>query len=195
MSLKILSGQIRLIVILAGFAFFLVLFFCFIPKNSNWGEVTMINVNNLVSVPLYLKIPSINVDAKIESIGLTASGAMDVPKNPDNVAWYGAGSRPGEIGSAVIDGHYGIWENGQAAVFNNLDKLRQGDKIFIKDTAGITISFIVRETRIYDPKADASAIFNSDDGKSHLNLITCEGVWNKISKNYPGRLVVFADKE
>jgi hypothetical protein len=53
----------------------------------------------------------------------------------------------------------------------------------------------VREIKKYDPNANASDVFISGDGKAHLNLITCVGFWNKVSKSYPKRLVIFADKE
>lgn len=150
----------------------------------------------LVSVgfPLRLKIPAINVDAEIEYVGLDPDGSMGVPKGPAEVAWYSAGSRPGEIGSAIIAGHYG-WKNNMPAVFDNLFKLRKGDKIYIEDDRGVIIPFVVNESILYDQNADVVDVFRSRDGRSHLNLITCEGVWDKVSKTYSRRLVVFADRE
>ena len=47
----------------------------------------------------------------------------------------------------------------------------------------------------YDPNADAKDVFNLNDGKAHLNLITCVGIWNKIKKSRSERLVVFTDRE
>ncbi len=98
------------------------------------------------------------------------------------------------MGSAVMAGHYG-WLNNSPAIFDNLSKLQTGDKVYIEDDKGLVISFVVREIRSYDPKADATDVFSSSDGKSHLNLITCEGIWNKASGSYSKRLVVFTDKE
>jgi LPXTG-site transpeptidase (sortase) family protein len=146
-------------------------------------------------LPVRLKISGINVDAAVESLALTPKGAMDTPKGPDDVAWFSLGTRPGEIGSAVIAGHYGRWKNGQGSVFDNLHELQPGDKIIIEDDKGAVATFVVRESRNYDPSADAAGVFSSDDEKSHLNLITCEGTWSKDSKSYSQRLVVFTDKE
>ncbi|MDO8593243.1 MAG: class F sortase [bacterium] len=151
--------------------------------------------NQPANQPIRLKIPKINVDAAVEYVGLTSQGAMDVPKGPSDVAWFKLGAHPGDNGSAVIAGHYGRWKNGKGSVFDNLNKLRQGDKLYIEDEKGIIISFVVRESRRYDPKADASDVFNSNDGGSHLNLIACDGVWDKAAKSYSKRLIVFADKE
>lgn len=133
------------------------------------------------------------MDASVEYVGLASDGAMDVPKVQGDVAWFKLGQRPGDSGSAVIAGHYGL-KNGKSSVFDNLYKLHKGDKLYIEDENGVTISFVVRESRRYEPKADASAVFSSNDGKAHLNLVTCEGLWDKLTQQYPKRLVVFTDK-
>lgn len=148
-----------------------------------------------LGLPARLKIPKIKVDVALERVGLTADGAVGAPKGPINAAWYKLGPRPGEIGSAVITGHYGVWKSGIPTVFNNLDKLSPGDKLSVKDDRGIITTFVVREIKSYDPKAGAAEVFASGDGKAHLNLITCEGIWDKTAKSYPKRLVVFTDKE
>jgi len=145
--------------------------------------------------PVRLIIPKIGVDAVVESLGLTSDGAMDVPKVPNDVAWFNLGPRPGENGSAVIAGHYGFWKNGKGSVFDDLNKLRKGDKIFIEDKKGTIIAFVVRELKRYDQAADVPEVFNLNDGKSHLNLITCEGIWDKDKKTYSDRLIIFTDRE
>jgi sortase A len=141
-----------------------------------------------------LKIPKINIDAPVEFVGLTPAGVMGVPAGPSDVGWFDLGPRPGDIGSAVIAGHEG-WENGIPAVFDNLHSLVKGDKIYVEDETGTTTVFVVRELRIYGQNDDASDVFTSSDGKAHLNLITCDGVWNTMDRSYASRLVVFADRE
>jgi hypothetical protein len=56
------------------------------------------------------------------------------------------------------------------------------------------ISFVVRESRKYDSDVDAPEVFMSQDGKPHLNLITCSGTWNETKQTYSHRLVIFTDK-
>lgn len=145
-------------------------------------------------LPTRLKIPRINVDADFVYVGLTPDGTMDSPKEPLDVAWFKSGPRPGEIGSAVIAGHFG-WKEGKKAVFDNLQELRKGDKLQVEDEKGRVITFVVRELRRYGEHDDASEVFGSSDGKAHLNLVTCQGVWNKKQKSYSERLVVFTDRE
>ncbi len=211
MQSKILSNILLLLVILSGLTFFITLLFYFTPPNLRQSDSStsvpvtassspsqqIVNSDldiDQVGLPTRLKIPSINVDAPIEDVGLTPDGAMDTPKNYVNVGWFNLGPRPGENGSAVIDGHFGTISN-IPHVFDNLYKLHKGDKIYIEDEKGRNIIFVVREIQRYGKDEDPSGIFGSSDGKAHLNLITCAGVWNKAEKTYSERLVVFTDKE
>lgn len=147
-----------------------------------------------VGLPVRLKIPALAVDTSFEYVGLTSEGAMDIPDGPTAVAWFDLGPRPGNAGSAVISGHYG-WKDGIPAVFDNLHTLVKGDKVHVLDEHGVTTTFVVRELRTYGEHVDSSDVFGSRDGKSHLNFITCKGVWSKNDKSYSERLVVFTDKE
>ena len=175
-------------------------FVYFLFNNSNRDNLTVLSKQakaelstSQIGKPVRITIPSIGVDAFIENAGLNLLGEMDVPKNPRNVSWFDLGPRPGEKGSAVVAGHFG-WKNNIPAVFDNLYKLKKGDELFIEDKNGLIIAFTVLESRIYFSQSDASKVFNTNDGNSNLNIVTCEGVWDKISKSYSGRLVVFTIK-
>lgn len=143
-------------------------------------------------LPVRLKIPKLAVNSSIEGLGLTEEGDMDAPEAIDIAGWYNAGPRPGDIGSAVVDGHFGILGN-KPAIFDSLHTLNKGDLIYVEDRDGNTHTFIVSRTRLFQPDDDASEVFHSDDDKSHLNLITCQGTWNENKESYSERLVVFAD--
>jgi LPXTG-site transpeptidase (sortase) family protein len=193
----IVATLFLVLVFFAGFAFHSIL------QNQNlsgWQFLTA-NVSTLFErgntdphTPIRLRIPGLNVDAKIEQVSLTSSWVMEAPKIPADAGWFSMGPRPGETGSAVIAGHYG-WKDGIPAAFDNLHALVKGDEIFVERKDGTTVTFVVREVLLYGENDDASAIFGSSDGKAHLNLITCEGIWNKVSKSYSDRRVVFADRE
>lgn len=183
------------IVILGGLTLFLAL----VSTASQVGPVPIVPIvvadsesSSDARVPIRITIPKIDVDTTVEPVGLTEDGAMDAPRGPAETGWFSFGTRPGEIGSAVISGHSG-WKNNIPAAFDELNKLRVGDKISVADDNGAITTFIVRKIQTYDPNADASDVFSSSDGKAHLNLITCEGIWNKISKSSSKRLVVFTD--
>jgi len=146
--------------------------------------------NNGASAPVRLMIPKINVDAAVQHVSSTPEGTMGVPDNFVDVGWYKLGPRPGEQGSAVIAGHLN-GTSGDAAVFADIHKLSAGDAIVIQDGNGMSVTFIVRESRMYDP-GYAEAVFSNSEG-NHLNLITCDGVWDEAANEYSKRLVVFAD--
>lgn len=160
--------------------------------SKTYREMVQEQVN--AELPVRLKIPGIHVDAAVEYVGITPEGAVGIPKDPANVAWFDVGPRPGNSGSAVITGHIN-WYYGATGVLANLHKLKPGDKIIVQDNKGAATSFVVREIRSYAATAEALEVFSSNDGEAHLNLITCEGVWDSRAQQYPKRLVVFTDKE
>jgi len=155
-------------------------------------KVDEIQVVAPISPPIRLEITSIGVDTVVRPTGLTSGGDMDISENPDEVAWYQLGTKPGQQGNAVIAGHYG-WKDGHGSVFNSLHTLMAGDKVSTYDDKGVPTNFIVREIRKYDPMSDATEVFKSTDGGVHLNLITCDGTWVQSKESYTDRLVVFTD--
>jgi len=149
---------------------------------------------SMSDLPKILKIPAIKVEANILHLGTDSHRVMEAPKLPGDVAWYKLGAKPGEIGNAVVSGHSG-WENKIQAVFDNLDKLNIGDKVYVEKENGEKLIFIVYKIRTYSELENAEDVFISSYGKSHLNLITCSGNWNNLGQSYASRLVVFTNLE
>lgn len=142
------------------------------------------------TLPVRIKIPKIGVDANIQSVGVTASGDMDVPSNADDVGWFEMGTRPGELGSAVMAGHFDD-KDGRAGVFHGISNLEIGDELFVEDDEGTFLTFVVHEIRIFDP-GYVDEVFGQANGK-YLNIITCDGVWDKNTESFSKRLVVFTE--
>lgn len=153
-----------------------------VPQETTQQEVQ--------GLPVRLVIPTINVSANVQYVGITPLGEMEVPSNAFDVGWFKLGSRPGEIGSAVIAGHIDD-QSGKAGVFIDLYTLKVGDELYVEDDQGKMTRFIVRESRAYDP-GFAEEVFSANDN-AHLNLVTCDGLWDGVKKSYAKRLVVFAD--
>ncbi len=146
----------------------------------------------LVSRPITLKIDKLGIEADVETVGMDSQGRMDVPKLDGNVAWYELGVKPGELGSAVVAGHFDS-STGLPAVFYELDSLVVGDEITIIDEVGRSQVFKVREKALYlDSEFPISDVFGRSDGR-WLNLITCAGDFDQTAKNYSERRVVFAE--
>ena len=142
------------------------------------------------SLPARLIIPSLHIDATVQRVGLRADNSMGVPNNFTDVAWYKYGTIPGQVGSAVIDGHV---DNGLAlaGVFKHLVDLKLGDDVYVQQADGSKIHFVVDDIVSYPYKdVQTDYIFNRSDA-ARLNLITCEGTWVPTGRTYDERLVVF----
>lgn len=143
-------------------------------------------------IPVTLTIPKLAIEADVESVGLDSNGDMDVPQDADNVAWYNLGYKPGEKGSAVIAGHFDK-VSGAPAVFYDLEKLSIGDRVITKDKTGETTTFTVVRLATYpDDMFPLQEVFGQSQ-KSMLNLITCDGKWNKDTNSYSHRTVVYTE--
>jgi len=147
--------------------------------------------NTGIGIPKTLKIPKIGVNASFESIGLDSQDRMDVPKSWYSAGWYNLGYRVGDSGSAVVSGHYDT-VSGAPAIFYRLGSLNAGDQITVTLDTGKVFTFSVTSKQSYAwDQLPLQAIFASS-GAPGLNLITCAGNWDRGSRNYTQRTVVYA---
>ena len=160
-------------------------------ENLTLAPVSLESPTPIILEPERLIIEKIGINAIVEKVGLTENKAMDVPKEKMNVAWYELGNKPGETGSAVIAGHYD-WYDG-AAVFFKLNSLEKGDVIETVDTNGQREKFSVTDKALYkNEEFPISLVFSRRD-KKRLNLITCDGIFNRQSDAYNEKLVIFSE--
>ena len=83
------------------------------------------------SRPTRIRIPSLDIEAKIHSVGLDDNGAIAAPsmRDADEVGWYEEGPTPGQDGPAVIVGH--VDDTRGPAVFHRLASVRPGTRVEI----------------------------------------------------------------
>jgi sortase (surface protein transpeptidase) len=142
--------------------------------------------------PVRLVIAAIGVNAPVEAVEILSNGELATPgQSPWNdVGWYEPGPRPGNPGSAVIDGHLDR-PGGYPAVFWRLRDLHVGDSVVVIDAYGKTVRFAVRRVVFYSAEtAPFEDIFGSQGG-IQLNLITCAGDWIPEQHQTALRLVVY----
>ncbi len=156
------------------------------------------NVENAVkkeetytTYPVRLTIPSIDVSAKITSVGINVDGNMSTPNNYDDVGWYKYGPMPGEKGSAVLTGHSGNGLGLPDVVFGHLDNVKIGDDIYVGTKGTSQLHFKVTSIEEYDYNAPTNLIFNQDNG-NFLKLITCSGSFIRQYNTHDKRIVVTA---
>jgi sortase (surface protein transpeptidase) len=144
------------------------------------------------TIPITLQIPKINVKADVESVAMDKEGKMDIPKKDENVAWYNLGGRVGKMGNAVFAGHLDT-KTGSPAVFWDISKLTVGDEISVLDDQGKKYIYKVVNKKTYpDARFPLQEVFG-DTTKKRLNLITCQGTYDKSAHNYSDRLVVYSE--
>ena len=155
-------------------------------------KIDPLNVVSITpGVPVSISIPKLHVNAPVESVGMDSQGRMDVPKTAEDTAWYKPGYKPGMKGSAVIDGHLDR-VTGAPAVFWNLKNLTTGDIISVAEDNGHTYTFAVdRLVRYPYNSFPIQEVFGASEIPM-LNVITCNGVWDKNTRNYSDRLVVYS---
>ncbi|MFD9083545.1 class F sortase [Streptomyces erythrochromogenes] len=138
-----------------------------------------------------IRIPTINVDAPVMTVGLDAEGWIDAPPPQDrNLAgWYLNGISPGQQGSAVIVGHV---DNAQGpAVFYGLGSVKPGNRIEVERYDGRTAVFEVYGVEVFSKEAFPGSRVYGDTGHAELRVITCGGGYSK-ARGYDGNVVVFA---
>jgi sortase (surface protein transpeptidase) len=147
----------------------------------------------VINDPVNLSIPNARVNAHVIPVGVTKTGNLDVPPNFVEVGWYKYGTKPGQVGNAVLDGHV---DNGGSidGVFKHLRDLNPGDDIFVNGADGAQLHFKVVHSDIYlTSKFPSDVVFNENDGKPILKIITCHGTYVPSTKTYDHRLVVTAE--
>lgn len=147
-------------------------------------------------LPRIINIPAINVTARVRTVGVNSRGDIDTPKNLNDTAWYDGSSKPNQEGQVFIDGHTSFSRN-IAAAFNDLNKVRDGDQIFIETGNGAKFRYRVTGVETVDAnKVDMGKVLNTQDGAHKgLTLMTCTGTFNYRTQTADKRLIVYAVQE
>ena len=143
-------------------------------------------------LPRVIRIPSLGVYARIKHTG-TDNGAVGSPKNVNDVSWYNESARPGNaIGSSLLLGHVSGWTT--AGVFKKIDQLKPGDRFEIEKGSGEKLTYeVTRGEKISLEQVDMSKILGTEVAGEHdMKLMTCAGKYNKDTKQFEERYVVYA---
>lgn len=143
--------------------------------------------------PVEISIPSLGLQAAVETVGKNKKGEMAVPEDSGKVGWYNLGREPGENGAAILAGHIDNLFGGDG-VFSELGVLKKGDIILVRNKSGEELKFSVTEKEIYSLEAaPLKKIFATESESAHLHLITCAGYFDIRKGTYTKRLVVYAE--
>jgi LPXTG-site transpeptidase (sortase) family protein len=165
-----------------------------VPEASAPTPTTPTTTSEPVSPPVSVRIPAIDVQSELITLGLNPDGTLAVPEpgpDYDKAAWFDGSPRPGAAGPAVIEGHVDSAANGPS-VFYALGDLVIGDRIEVTRADGSVAAFVVDEVRVV-PKDDFPTldVYGNTDGPE-LRLITCGGPFDSSAGSYEDNVVVFA---
>ena len=143
------------------------------------------------SMPVALRIPSIGVDAPVDTLGRNADGTVQVPTQPMHAGWYADSASPGQAGAAVLLGHVDFYTTGPA-VFYSLGSLNPGASVTVVRKDGTSATFTVTAVREYPKSAFPTAeVYYASGNSAQLRLVTC-GSWDPGLHAYTGNTVAFA---
>lgn len=133
---------------------------------------------------LSLSIPRIGIETPIIGVPET-KGGWDVTWLGEDAGWLNGTAFPTFEGNSVITGH--VYDsNGKPGPFNNLGKLRYGDKIYVQ-AYGFKYTYEVREVLTVKPD-DLKAILKPEKF-SWITLLTCKD-YIEEKDSYASRLLV-----
>ncbi len=119
-------------------------------------------------------------------------GALAVPDDPSVLGWWSTGARPGSgVGSVVVDGHVDSARDG-LGVFAALRALTVGQRVEVVDQAGRRWSYRVTGRRSYPKTALADSDVFDQSVSERLVLVTCGGVFDRLTRHYAENVVVYA---
>jgi hypothetical protein len=145
------------------------------------------------SAPVSVVIPAIGVRSPLLHLGLNPDGTIQVPDlstSAGDAAWYKYSVTPGQIGTAVIEGH--VDSEVGPAVFYRLGALRPGDHIDVALADGMTAVFRVTGVRQYEKADFPTEMIYGPTKYAALRVVTCGGTFDSATGHYLGSVVVFA---
>lgn len=143
-----------------------------------------------VAEPVALTIPAIAVSTQLIHLGLTASGALQVPSTTAVAGWYTGSPRPGSVGPAIIVGHIDSYRG--PGIFFRLSLLHPGDRVYVRRADGTLAVFRVTVVQVYLKDHFPTQAVYGPVPDAELRLITCGGAFDPARGSYLSNVVVYA---
>lgn len=99
--------------------------------------------------PTRLSIPAIGVRHRINRLGSTVNGTIELPPYA-GLGWFTGSVAPGAEGAAIVTGYIG--NRAQPGALAGLGRLRRGDRISVRREDGSVADFAVDDIESYAPR-------------------------------------------
>ncbi|WP_235492650.1 MULTISPECIES: class F sortase [unclassified Leifsonia] len=128
----------------------------------------------------------------VQPVGTADTGAMALPPDPADAAWYRFGSWPGHTeGATVIAAHVDALDY-DIGPLSRLPEATAGTEIFVTVDDGSTMRYIVQtEGMVRKPEVDWPSVFDRN-GPPRLVVVTCGGEFDYERRVYLDNVVVTA---
>jgi hypothetical protein len=127
------------------------------------------------AAPVAVQIPSLNLAAEIDAVGVRDDGQVAVPEDGDRVGWYRFGPAPGaDRGSAVLVGHRDTRAEGPGVLYR-VGELGVGDRLDVVRADWTTARYTVVARESFTKDTLPSDQLFRRDGEAVLTVITCGG--------------------
>ncbi|MCE0488398.1 class F sortase [Ornithinimicrobium sediminis] len=143
------------------------------------------------AVPVGLRVPSVDLDAPLDQVGVRDDGLMEIPDDGDRAGWYRYGPTPGDDeGSAVLAGHVDTQE-GLGAMAALMDVGMDAEVEVEMDDGTVHRYRVVGRQTIEKDELPVTELFDRS-GPARLTLVTCGGPWRYEASSYRDNVVVVA---
>jgi hypothetical protein len=143
------------------------------------------------ATPTALEIPAIGVNTgELVDLGLTPSGAMEVPDDAATAGWFALSPVPGEVGPAVLAAHVDYKK--VPGVFSRLHEVEVGDTAVVRRSDGTPVRFTAYRVERFSKSEFPTADVYGNTESPELRLITCGGAFDEAVGHYRDNVVVFA---
>ncbi len=141
--------------------------------------------------PLSVTIPSVQLRARVQPVGVTPDDQMQLPADPAVMGWYRFGAAPSAPtgGSVVLAGHLDSTRFGLGPLVRLRD-VELGSTVTVVTSRGARREYVVRRIQRFDQQRLPAEVF-ARDGRELLRLITCGGAYD-AETGYEQNLVVTA---
>ena len=163
------------------------------PAESEVPKAALAAYKVSPELPRYIRIPALNVFARIKHTGVTKDGAIDAPANINDASWYNQSAKPGsEEGTSLLLGHVSGWT--ASGVFKKINQMKPGMRFEIEKGSGEKITYeVTRGESVPLDNVNMGVVLTPEErGEHDLKLMTCSGRFNRESDHYEERYIVYA---
>ena len=143
------------------------------------------------TAPRVLRIPKIELEARVRRVGMSLSGEPIGPSNVFDVGWFEVNGKPRDPGAVLLNGHSA--GPTKAGIFSRLHELQPGDSIIIELGDKSIVTYVVTKVQQYPVnQLDMTAATKTiNPSKNGLNLITTNSKYSSRSNTPYKQVIVF----